>query len=483
MYLMKLSIRTTIVLWTTLLFIVLMIGLSLFLHIQLKYYLYLNFSQYIQYESQELLEMIEEGCFETDLIHFFKNEIEFHSKDLKIFLRLLDQSGEVLFQSFSDVNLIQAFEKIPPDENFPLQSSHQLTLPLSSHKEKDFYLIVLTKQGKVLPREEQVYTLQVAFTLDAIHFILRQHLFSIAIAIVLITIFVIPVGWFIAAKALNSVHYLTQQAANLSAKNITEKRLPIRGTHDEIDQLAQVLNHMVERVGDSVKKIQRFTADAAHELRTPLTTIHGELELLQRSPHKFNEHSLEPVLEEISLLNFICNRLLFLAHIDEGIQPIKNQSLSLDSLLTKMVSQVQPLADLNQIQLVYEKNVPDAFVAANENVLSQVFLNLLENAFKYTDSHGSISVLLEKENDFAKITIKDTGKGIAPEHHAFIFDRFYRIRDESSKKNMPSSGLGLAIVKEVVEFHNGNITLESELKKGTTFIVRLPLSAEFPLKS
>jgi signal transduction histidine kinase len=468
---MKFKIRTRITFWSSLLFLILLLLLSIFLHYRLKYYLLLALEDYSFHELKEISQILIRGCTLSELQQFYNNEIQLHSKDFKLDIHLRDSQGKTLFEPrFKD--------------------SVSLLFPIENFNDKKFTSVVFTEtpkafvsscivQGRILSSENQSpapalqeYYLQVMFPLESINHILISHRHNIYIAVALLLTITIPVGWFIAARAIAPVYQIAYKTEQITEKNLNEQRLPIRGTHDELDHLALMLNKMLDRVSSSVNRIQRFTSDASHEIRTPLTTIRGELELLYLYPHRFKGISLAPILEEIDSLNIICNRLLFLSNLDERFLPEK-QEFSLFELLKKTIEQVRPLAELQHICLSFESQ-NDIFIFANPKMISQVILNLVENAFKYTDLGGSITLKLEKEENWAKILVQDTGIGISQEHLPFIFDRFYRIRNTDSSQKT-GSGLGLAIVKEVVECHGGSIHVFSQLHQGSTFEVKLPL--------
>lgn len=234
------------------------------------------------------------------------------------------------------------------------------------------------------------------------------------------------------------------------------------------------LKTYLEQMFQLFQKMQKFTAEVAHELRNPLTTIRGELEFLQQYPETFNVVELEVLVDEIQRLTSLCSRLLLLAKLEEEAFLLPKKNFSLSQFLEQFLEQIFPLADSRQIQVTLEIKDSINFYG-NEDLLSQVFFNLLDNAIRYTEAGGKITLLLEKLPQWIHVQISDTGRGIAEEHLPYIFERFYRA---PGNEEISGSGLGLAIVKEIVELHGGKIRVSSTFQKGTTFDLEFPLPKE-----
>ena len=218
---------------------------------------------------------------------------------------------------------------------------------------------------------------------------------------------------------------------------------------------------------------ERFAADAAHELRTPLAVIQTQIEVFLRGQESLSaktKHLLSSVLDETKSLTSITEDLLVLAREDAGAKPAVLDSVSVSEVAAEAVRDVQALAQSKGIELKIE-NESTAMVRGSRNGLKRIFINVIDNAVKYTDHGGHVQVAIEDANpDMVTIQIKDDGLGISKTDLSHIFDRFYKA---DNARQSAGSGLGLSIVKQLVESYGGSVAIESEPDKGTTVTVCL----------
>ena len=235
----------------------------------------------------------------------------------------------------------------------------------------------------------------------------------------------------------------------------------------------------------SYQKMQQFTADAAHELRTPLATIRAIVEST-RGVEPLSEAEAREALAGVDRQNQrlvqLAQDLLLLSRLEADTE-ISDESGSntaplccLNELILDVVESLTVLEIAAPIHLTTEIQTSELlYVAGNESQLVRLISNLVMNALQYTPAGGKVTVSLMKEDQSALIQVQDTGVGIASEEQAHIFDRFYRVSRDRSR-HTGGAGLGLAIVKAIVQAHRGTIQLQSELGKGSTFIVSLPVT-------
>lgn len=231
---------------------------------------------------------------------------------------------------------------------------------------------------------------------------------------------------------------------------------------------------MIERLERSFTEMQRFTADAAHQLRTPLAVMRNEAEVALRSARSPEEYSrvLENLLEETNRLATMADQLLFLCRQDAGLQPRVHETVPMADLLAEVVSNMQLVAQEQNVNLVLEENQQWRLVGDSRQ-LRRVFYNLLDNAIKYTGAGGKVTVISRAGNGMRTVAVADTGIGIPPEHLPRIFDRFYRV-DPSRSSETNGAGLGLSICRSAIRNMGGEIEVESRLDLGTTVTVRFP---------
>ena len=283
-------------------------------------------------------------------------------------------------------------------------------------------------------------------------------------------------GWWLTRKALAPVSKLTEAITRVHERNLREP-LPRTGNGDEFDRLTEVFNAMLARLDDSFNRIREFTLHASHELKTPLTVLCGETETALR------DESLSPAererfvsqLDELRRLARIVDGLTLLAKADAGQVALKLEPVGLDELVRDNFADAQILAEPQHIQVELAGCEP-LTVRGDRHRLRQLLLNLADNAVKYNQPQGRVTMGLRRADGAAEFTIANTGTGIPPESLPRVFDRFYR-GDPAHSHAVDGCGLGLSIAKWIVLAHHGTIQIESEPAKLTTVTVRLPLNA------
>jgi signal transduction histidine kinase len=218
-----------------------------------------------------------------------------------------------------------------------------------------------------------------------------------------------------------------------------------------------------------------MTADIAHDLRTPLTVISGYLEALRDGDLAPTPARFEAMHAEARHLNRLVQDLRTLSLADAGELSLTRRPVSVSDLLNRVAGAHQPQAEKAQISLLAgpDSDLPE--LQADPERLVQVLGNLVGNALRHTPAGGQISLLARLENRAILLQVQDTGPGIPPEELPHIFNRFYR-GDQARHQTGGESGLGLAIVRAIVEAHGGTMFVESEIGRGTTFTIKLPLS-------
>ena len=280
-------------------------------------------------------------------------------------------------------------------------------------------------------------------------------------------------GSVLANRALYPVFTMTGAAENIGETSLSH-RMQIHG-EDELGRLGSTLNRMIDRLETAFNRQRQFAADASHELRTPLSVIQAESSLAlgkERSAEEYRK-SLEVVSQEVDYMTTMLGNLLSMARSEAGKDPLKFEKVNLMDLMTEVSANAELLAREKGLQ--FNRGSFDNVVVEGDRVrLKQMFLNILENAVRYTPAGGSVSVSLASKDRFAVVSIADTGIGIPEEQLPLIFERFYRV-DKARSRAQGGAGLGLAIAKHIVDNHGGRIDVESRVRKGSTFKVLLPL--------
>lgn len=252
---------------------------------------------------------------------------------------------------------------------------------------------------------------------------------------------------------------------------------------DEYGKVALAFNAMSDQLRKTEETRRHLVADVAHELRTPLTIVRGKLDGLQQAGASIPPESLLPLQDELIRLSRLVDDLQLLSLAESGKLQLEKKPISMTHLVRRVMDHVEPDAAEKNIALSLEIEADGKPIAVDPNRLTQVLLNLLVNAIRYTPPLGSVKVTIRElpspagENTKLRITISDSGVGMTPEQLARIFDRFYRT-DEARSREGGGTGLGLAITKELVLAHGGTLEAESEPGQGSVFVVELPYGHE-----
>ncbi len=250
-------------------------------------------------------------------------------------------------------------------------------------------------------------------------------------------------------------------------------------TKDELGRVAEAFNAMSAELHRTEEVRRSLVADVAHELRTPLTIVQGKLDLLQQDGSPVPPEQLLPLQDELIRLTRLVDDLHLLSLAEARKLTIDPQPTDMKALLQRLIERVSYAAEEKQlrIRLTSERTAANRPLLVDPNRMTQVFMNLLMNAVRYTPSGGSIEVALEEVDRsgtaMLAVTVRDTGPGIAPHHLPHLFNRFYRT-DEARDRGHGGMGLGLAIAQAFVLAHGGTIEAESRFGAGAAFIVLLP---------
>jgi signal transduction histidine kinase/DNA-binding NarL/FixJ family response regulator len=262
--------------------------------------------------------------------------------------------------------------------------------------------------------------------------------------------------------------YLSKTKKNLAREHIINEQLSL-------------INLQAEKIKDLDQLKSRFFANISHEFRTPLTLLLGPIEKRLNNANDSNDKiELSSMHRNASRMLTLINQLLDLSRLEAGTMKLKYRNTDLESLIVSIMSQFSSMADAKEIHFELVATKPVALYVDQEK-MEKIISNLLSNAFKFTPAGGHIIITISQndsdesfKNGYAEISIEDTGLGIESEHLSKIFDRFYQV-DMSSTRAYEGSGIGLSLTKELVEMHQGTISVTSDAGKGSKFIVKLPL--------
>lgn len=327
----------------------------------------------------------------------------------------------------------------------------------------------------------QTVGVQVGAALDSLRRDLARIDRLVLLAVGVVLVGAPLVGYWLASRAARTIGQIIRAAARLRPDHLDE-RLPVRGTGDELDQLARTINGLLDRIAAFLAEKRDFLANAAHELRTPLAAIRSSVEVAlneERSREEYQDLLVE-IIDQGTALETLVNQLLLISESEAEQLKRDHQMVALDAIVRRSAEMFAGVADASGIELVVRVDGP-AVVSGSRHLLDQLVNNLLDNAIKYTHRPGRVSVELRSDaaGGRAVLTVTDSGIGIPAEDVPRVFDRFFRSdRSRTRMSHTTGTGLGLSICKAVVMAHGGEITCASRLERGTQFTVVLPLVSE-----
>ncbi|WP_204599143.1 HAMP domain-containing sensor histidine kinase [Clostridium pascui] len=290
---------------------------------------------------------------------------------------------------------------------------------------------------------------------------------------IVVTIIVLLAGTRASRKTLKPIEIMTNTVKNITIKAL-DTRLNIRGSQDELKDLARTFNTMLDRIQESYEQQNQFVSDASHELRTPISVIQGYVNMLDRwgkDDKSVLEESISAIKTESESMKLLIEKLLFLARGDKNTQKVEKVEFYLNELIDEIVKETKLIDNTHEIKS--EKN-DLAKINADYKMIKEALRVFIDNSIKYTPEGGLIKVNCILQDNEVLISVEDTGLGISKEDLPHIFDRFYRA-DKSRTKRTGGTGLGLSIAKWIIFNHNGRITVESRINVGTKISITLPI--------
>ena len=328
----------------------------------------------------------------------------------------------------------------------------------------------------IIPGTGETYLLQVGEPLDrldrAIEGFERVLIWQIAAGLLVAAV----VSHWMAGRALAPMARLARATGAIGITNL-QQRVPVRGAHDEIDDVAQAFNQALERVEHAVGEMRQFSAALAHELRTPLAVLRGETELAltqAQTPDELRQR-LGVQLDEFDKLTRLINQILTLARAEAGEIVLAMEPVDLAALSASIAEQLETVAAAREVGLTCAP-AGAVVVTGDAGWLERLLLILLDNAIKFTPGGGQVWVRVSSAERAARLEVCDTGPGIPPAALPHIFERFYRA-DPARSRHTEGAGLGLALAKWIVDHHNGTIEATRGPQQGTIFTVSLPLKS------
>jgi signal transduction histidine kinase len=365
---------------------------------------------------------------------------------------------------------VQTNPWIKPGQLSEVRSGRTLEIPSPTSNAE------LRVLGRPVGRKTVLVYTDVTRVDDSVQLLARAALIGGPIAVILMG----AATYFVVALTLRPVAELRHGAADITAAELAEQRLPVPSAQDEIHRLALTLNAMLDRIDSATSRQRTFVGDAAHELRSPLASVRLQLEVGQRlGPEADWKGLLDDVLVDVARLERLVDDLLMLARIDEAATATRREPVDLGRLTDTVV------AGYVHARVPVTVATTPVTVQGDPDALRRVIVNLVDNAVRHAE--GGVSVTLQpgerKLGRVAVLSVVDDGPGIPESERARVFDRFYRLH-ESRSRETGGTGLGLPIVRDIVRNHGGRVRLTDRIDgaPGLRAVVLLPLGAAEPVR-
>ncbi|WP_263358361.1 sensor histidine kinase [Acidicapsa ligni] len=326
---------------------------------------------------------------------------------------------------------------------------------------------------------DQRYTVETGISMNKPRILLHNF----GICLLLLTPIVVVVaaagGHLMSRKALAPVNRIAQEARRISDKNL-DTRLPVSTTKDELSFLSITLNNMLARIDAGFRSVKDFTANASHELRTPLARIRTEAEIALLRPREVGEYReiLEHMHQSSIEMSVLVDNLLTLARAEAGTEIFRLTPIDLQVIIAEIAQEWRPITERLSINLYTNfqhstTNQEAVFVLGDRLSLLRILRIWLDNSCKFTAANGSITIEAVMNVSSATLAVIDDGIGIAPEHQKHIFNRFYRVKGDTSEQSV-GAGLGLTLAEWIADQHKTHIIVDSVPGHGSRFQMCLP---------
>lgn len=471
----RLSLRWRLILLSGALALIFALVLSVLFYVRSERHALEQLEQMLETKLDEVITVIESDEAHATLEAFLLVETEFRYTPYNFYYQIADADGRLLLRS---ANLGSAQLPIPRQWH-QARGARRLDIrtvqstAISSHSES--IRLLSERVDLMIGGAPATRIIQTGVSLRPFEAALGASLRGLVLVVGIGLGAVFLLLWYVTTQALTPVSEMARKATEITATQLRE-RLPVTGRADELDELAIVLNDMLDRLGASLRHMEQFSADAAHQLRTPLTRIRGELDLILRG--KLSDPlkgQLEGIQEELERLSRLCSRLLLLGRLDRQANnaSLLNETIETDQVVCDLIEQVTPLAQERGISL-RRGDAAGACVRGSRALLTEALLNLLDNAIRYSGPHGLVTVSVDTGGGWVGVSVEDEGPGVPVGEQERIFQPFYRLPAAASGADAEGVGLGLAIVRGIAQAHGGRVEVDSAPGRGSIFRMILP---------
>lgn len=443
--------------------IVILITLVIFMFINLSFKNV--FSKYVDYNNKE-----EVNHLVFDLQNVYKDNkwdvetIKLLGEDALrkgIALEVYDIDGNLVWSAFED-------EKLLSNQTLNTIKKNMKSINQNWNGKLKEYKFDIYENEKLVGYERIIHYDSIYYMEDDLEFLKMMNEFMLFISVISI-ISVIIISAIISKSISNPIKNVSQIAKVIGGGNYKNK-LNYKSNIKEVNELTKSIDMLADELNKQELLRKQLTTDISHELRTPVTNIQGHLDAIIDGIWEATPERLISIREEVQRLGKLIGSLKNLSTFDSEVSSLNKSKTNLSDFIKNITYTYESKALEKNIKIEY--NMEEVFAYIDKEKFSQVIVNILVNAIKYTSYGGNIFIKVYSYDDSVNISIKDNGIGIPKEELSYIFERFYRV-DKSRSKDTGGIGVGLAIAKAIVNEHGGNILVYSKLEEGTEFIIKL----------
>ncbi len=459
--------------YTIMLSLILLITLSSTL-IGIHYLLYREAKISITLSADHIEKTAQEKDFYT-----FLNETNSGSVIPGTIMRITDKNGNLIYDTTPRyIKLQEIQQQILYQKQNPTFGDFIRNILLPSNLKfvdfKHFWMFYTTRE---IQKDNNVYTIHFLRIITAEKAFLEELSETIFYAGIIGVLISIICGFLLSRRLLKPLRDITTVVKNIEAQDLSQ-RIKVKPTHDELEELAETFNLMLARLQKGFEQQRRFVSDASHELRTPATVICGYSDMLSRwgkDDPKVMEECITAIHSEGINMQRLIEKLLFLARADQKRQVLHKEFINLQPVILEVVKDTQLVAPQHTVTCKLNES---GTIFADKFVIKQMLRIFLENSIKYTPDNGKITISSQNNGKQMIVKLSDNGIGIAKDKQERIFERFYRVDTARTKNGSGGTGLGLSIAKWIAKSHDIEIKLQSELNKGTTIYLYIPLCSD-----
>ncbi|MBQ2998162.1 MAG: HAMP domain-containing histidine kinase [Oscillospiraceae bacterium] len=450
--------------------LVILISLEIALGFSIKNYFYESVERVMLSQAETVSGLLSKYTLEEngDYEAYFRGIVTSFEKRNMMELMVISKGGEVVLTSSG---FIPAEDSVTPDWNEAMLTEEKSAVYTGEINGENIMSVTVVPKGST----ETFASFRMVTSLAEVDSQITFAIIGTALIGIAIIFFVVVSGSFFINSIVIPVGEIGEAAKKI-AEGDFNARLE-KKTDDEIGDLCETINYMADELGATERMKNDFISSVSHELRTPLTAIKGWAEMLEDSSkdntidNKTLSRGMGVIIGETERLSVMVEELLDFSRLQSGRMILQPMKLDIIAELSETVLTFEQRAIREKKDLIYQESDDIIPVMGDKNRLRQVFVNIIDNAIKYSDEGGSITITVARtEKGFVDIAVKDTGIGIPADQLEKVKTKFFK-----GNATRRGSGIGLAVADEIIRMHGGEIILESIEGEGTTVVIRLPI--------